>query len=228
MRHVQRRTALVALAGLAVLGAAPAAFAEVEVDEVSESELQDIRDLIAEIDSDLAAQGTSVSEQLALLEEETGETFITGVQTQARKVSEEDLLRAAVASIAASFTALNYKLAAELLIRSTKKSGALYIPKFGTRASNSPVISKIKKGAPLAGSSAFKKTSGGSYPADLYYAIHKFNFSKTGVKNPKVVVADVYDFATEKYQGIQGKAVATMALAQKKGVVKKYTLKITV
>ena len=39
VKHVQRRTALVALAGLAVLGAAPAAFAEVEVDEVSESEL---------------------------------------------------------------------------------------------------------------------------------------------------------------------------------------------
>ena len=74
----------------------------------------------------------------------------------------------------------------------------------------------------------FEKTSGGAYPADLYYAIHKFNFSKTGVKNPKVTVTDVYDFATEKYQGIQGKAVATMALAQKKGVVKKYTLKITV
>ena len=41
-------------------------------------------------------------------------------------------------------------------------------------------------------------------------------------------MTDVCDFAAEKYQGIQGKAVATMALAQKKGVVKKYTLKITV
>ena len=110
-----------------------------------------------------------------------------------------------MASIAASFTALNFKLAAELLIRSTKKNGGIYFPKFGTRASNSPVISKIKKGATLAGSSAFKKTSGGSYPADLYYAIHKFNFSKTGVKNPKFTVTDVYDFATEKYQGIQGR-----------------------
>lgn len=228
MKHVQRRTALAALAGLVVLGAAPAAFAEGEGDEVSESELQEARDLIAEVDSDLAAQGTSVREQLALLEEETGETFIAGVQARGGKVSEEDLLRAAVASIAASFTALNFKLAAELLIRSTKKDGGIYFPKFGTRASSSPVISKIKKGAPLAGSSAFKKTSGGSYPADLYYAIHKFNFSKTGVNNPKVTVTDVYDFATEKYQGIQGKAVATMALAQKKGVVKKYTLRITV
>ncbi|MGP9845200.1 hypothetical protein [Brachybacterium sp. 107] len=228
MKHVQRRTALAALAGLVVLGAAPAAFAEGEGDEVSESELQEARDLIAEVDSDLAAQGTSVREQLALLEEETGETFIAGVQARGGKVSEEDLLRAAVASIAASFTALNFKLAAELLIRSTKKDGGIYFPKFGTRASSSPVISKIKKGAPLAGSSAFKKTSGGSYSADLYYAIHKFNFSKTGVNNPKVTVTDVYDFATEKYQGIQGKAVATMALAQKKGVVKKYTLRITV
>ena len=71
MKHVQRRTALAALAGLVVLGAAPAAFAEGEGDEVSESELQEARDLIAEVDSDLAAQGTSVSEQLALLEEET-------------------------------------------------------------------------------------------------------------------------------------------------------------
>lgn len=114
MKHVQRRTALAALAGLVVLGAAPAAFAEGEGDEVSESELQEARDLIAEVDSDLAAQGTSVSEQLALLEEETGETFIAGVQARVGKVSEEDLLRAAVASIAASFTALNFKGSSQL------------------------------------------------------------------------------------------------------------------
>ena len=91
MKHVQRRTALAALAGLVVFGAAPAAFAEGEGDEVSESELQEDRDLIAEVDSDLAAQGTSVSEQLALLEEETGERSLRAFRLEVgrflRKIS---------------------------------------------------------------------------------------------------------------------------------------------
>lgn len=40
-------------------------------------------------------------------------------------------------------------------------------------------------------------------------------------------IGDTYDFAKEKYAGLQGRVVATMELAQRKGIIKQFRVSIT-
>lgn len=113
------------------------------------------------------------------------------------------------------------------IIHSLKRTGGTYTPNFGSRAKSSPVVKAIKTGRSTSGSRAFTKASGGSYAADLYYAIHLFSFSKQSPTGTTVKIGDTYDFAKEKYAGLQGRVVATMELAQRKGIIKQFRVSIT-
>jgi hypothetical protein len=221
-----RRTALATLVGITAMGVAAPAGATPEEDD----ELADARELYSAIEDQLAKEGTTIEEQINSLKSETGSTSETSEteNLEARGVSKEQIVRQAVNAIVAAFTAANLKLSAELLYHSTKKLGDVYVPKFRNRAKYTTTVPKIRKSAKLRGTASFPKKGGGKYGPDLYYGIHKCNYSKSGVKNPKVTISDIYDFADEKYSGIQGKAVATMHLAQKYGVVKAYTVKFTI
>lgn len=71
----------------------------------------------------------------------------------------------------------------------------------------------IRSGTKAKGSSAFPN-SGGTQQKDLYYAIHRFDWVKSGAK---VTLRDRYDFAPGRYDGIAGAAVNTMVMAQRAG-----------
>ncbi len=221
-RPIGRRAALGGLAGLAVFGAVPTAFAEDGLSEKSDEEVA--QELIDDIDRDLAAKGTSVAEQLSLMETETG---LSATNYTTYDVSENDILRTALGSFVAAFAAANLKLSSELLLRSMRREKGVYVPRFGSRANGSPVVKRLLKAGAVYNSGKFEINSGGPYASDLYYAIHAFNSKKSSMKNAKTLtITDRYDFAPEKYKGLKAGAVNTVHLAQKRGVAQEYNLRI--
>lgn len=186
--------------------------------------------MTAEVQEALKAQGTSIDEQLAILSKEGGADVPDGSSFGPSEIASDDILRNSVRAIAASFVALNYRLSAELVIHALKRTGGTYTPNYGSRAKNSPVVAAIRRGVKTSGSSAFKKTSGGSYAADLYYSMHLFSYSKKSPSGTAVRISDRYDYEPEKYTGpgIQAKAVSIMELAERRGITKPFQVVINV
>lgn len=225
--NVNRRAIFAIGAAAIAAGVTSPALAEPADDADDAATLQDAIDLTAQVDQDLADQDTSIDEQLEILYLAMGEDESIEPPSVMRGPSEDDILRNAVRAVAASFVALGHNLSGELVIHSLKRTGGTYTPNFGSRAKSSPVVKAIKTGRSTSGSRAFTKASGGSYAADLYYAIHLFPFSKQSPTGTTVKIGDTYDFAKEKYAGLQGRVVATMELAQRKGIIKQFRVSIT-
>lgn len=211
--------------GAATIAAGVSAPAHAEPGD--DAAIQDAIDLIAQIEQDLAGQGTSIDEQLDTLYLAMGENEVAEPPSVMRGPSADDILRNAVRAIAASFVALGYNLSAELVIHALKRTGGTYTPNYGSRAKSSPVVKAIKTGRNTSGSRAFLKTSGGSYAADLYYSIHKFSFSKQSPTGTTVLIGDTYDFEPQKYEGLQGRVAATIELAQSRGIIKAFRVRIS-
>lgn len=138
----------------------------------------------------------------------------------------KSISKAAVSAVKAWFNYNGYLLSAELLThaRENKVHNSLYTPINGYRVKQSPVYSKIMKLSSRSGTDAFPN-SGTVAQRDLYYAIHKFSWSK---HNNKLTIIDKYDFEKGKYAGIAGVAVNAMYEAQQQGVITPFGIKITI
>lgn len=140
--------------------------------------------------------------------------------------TDDPVLSAAVSSVIAWFNNRGYRLSAELLTHAKNNDvrNSLYIPVNGGRVTYSSVYKTIAKSSANYGSSSFPK-SGTEIEVDLYYAIHGFDWTKDTYG--KITITDLYDFAPGQYKGIQGIAVDTMYMAQQKGVIVPFGIKIT-
>lgn len=141
-------------------------------------------------------------------------------------------LSAAVATVIAYFNANKYYLSAELLThaRSNTSLNSNYSPSYGYLCNGSPLLADIWTGSALSGTGTFAKTNGVSYVLDdLYYAIHKFSYSKyISLSNSYLEVSDRYDYASGDYTGVAGVAINTMYQAQEAGILTPYYVKIKI
>lgn len=200
---------------------------------------------IALIEKELEAKGTSVEQELknALIWLETEKaccTEITEIQKLQALIDTTQLLledyrnytynantrgvehpvfTPAVAAVATYFSANGYRLAFELLTHAQDNNilDSKYVPHFGSRIKDSPVVRKLVGQGSLNGDAKFPN-EGNVLEKDLYYAIHKFNYTF----NPSTRIfslSDRYDFAYGDYSGIAGAAIDTMYLAQLNGVL---------
>lgn len=125
----------------------------------------------------------------------------------------------AVAAIASWFGSQGYLLSAELLLHA--KDNTIYMssysPAYGSRVKSSSVTQRILASPARSGSGVFPN-SGGQIDKDLYYAIHRFNWTK----NPSFLISDVYNFEIGQYSGLAGTAVNAMYFAQQEGYLTPY------
>lgn len=135
----------------------------------------------------------------------------------------------AVTMVIAYFKNCGYDLAAELLIHSTlnQYTSSTYVPVYGSNVKYSSIFKSIALGTSTSGSATFTK-SGNTQSVDCYYAIHKFNYTKTSSASKTVTINDVYDYAqTNEYTGVAGIAVSTMYQAQLNGSIVPFKVKIS-
>lgn len=130
----------------------------------------------------------------------------------------------AVAAIIAYFQSNGYDLAAELLSVAyiNTSSSSTYEPRYGYKASASSVINKIRYNNQIYGSALFPNSESQN-DKDLYYAIHKFDYVKS---SGRLMLTDIYNYATSDYTGIADAAVNTMFLAQQLGVIIPFNVRI--
>jgi hypothetical protein len=142
--------------------------------------------------------------------------------------SNSSIYDAPIAAVIAYFGAHNYKLAAELLghAKFNKNQNSIYHPVHGDIVGYSPVMRKIAKSSKKKGSSAFEN-EGNTQQKDIFYAIHLFNWVKSGSSPMFININDAYDYEKGDYASIAGVAVNTMYRAQEAGVLTKYTVSIT-
>ncbi len=196
----------------------------------------DAVDLIAKIREQLAANGDTVEEVLRsfgyedaaaeFAEGTSGSSGATGPRRAAASNQTKKALRASVTAIGASFLAMGYKLSAELALHGLDltRTGTTYVPKNGSIAGKSATVAALRKKTAKSGSATFNKT-GGTIGYDLYYSIHKFNWSKSG---GKTIIRDVHDFQKGDYAGIQQKVINVMVAAQRQRAIYPFNIKITV
>lgn len=131
-----------------------------------------------------------------------------------------------VASVIAYFNLKGYTLSAELLthMRSNTVLDSEYIPLHGGKVCESTVFQAILESQAASGSSVFPNT-GNQNDKDLYYAIHKFDYTRIG--NYTLLISDRYDFASDKaYTSIAGIAISKMYKAQQDGYLTPFYVKI--
>lgn len=139
----------------------------------------------------------------------------------------DSVLSPAVSTVIAYFNVRQYYLAAELLTYAKDRStGGQYTPFFASQTNGTSeyvrLRNKVQSSGPSgSGSATFSKGST-TKDNDLYYALHKYNYSW---KNGSVTITDRYDYdVNPEYNGIAGTAVNTMYLAQTLGVIVPYTV----
>ncbi|MGS5022292.1 hypothetical protein [Paenibacillus sp. JJ1683] len=148
-----------------------------------------------------------------------GEFSKSGVQ--------DPVLSPAVSTVIAYFNVRQYYLAAELLTYAKDRStGGQYTPYFAGQTYGTSEYARLRNkvqvsGPSGSGSATFSKGST-TKDDDLYYALHKYNYSW---KNGSITITDRYDYdVNPEYNGIAGTAVNTMYLAQTLGVIVPYTV----
>lgn len=149
-------------AAIGMLGASIpfAIMAPSQADEsLTEAELELAYEAIDEIDQTLASKGTSVDAELQKIGVFERDQINRSVTRSG--VSQNDILGAAVNSVAAAFVAGGFRLSAELLIRAKKRDASAYRPNYGTRAKSSPVVARLRNTRAVSGSSVFLLNSGG-------------------------------------------------------------------
>ncbi|WP_219846740.1 MULTISPECIES: hypothetical protein [unclassified Bifidobacterium] len=129
----------------------------------------------------------------------------------------------AVAAVNAYFQMQGYRLSFELLTHAASNNSLnnTYYPlkANAARVSSSPVFTRIKRSGASRGSDIFPN-SGSVEQRDLYYAIHKFTWSKLA---GRVTIRDRYDFSyNDRYSGIAGVAINVMYEAQLGGYLIPY------
>ena len=136
---------------------------------------------------------------------------------------------AAVLAIIAWFNFQGYNLSAELLTHAMSNNtlDSYYSPTYGSRVTNSPVYLNIVNGGMNNGSDSFP-SSNNTIQADLYYAIHAFNYSNATSAHI-FNLSDRYDYSdVSHYSGISSTAVQTMYYAQTLGVIVPFYTSITI
>lgn len=129
------------------------------------------------------------------------------------------------ALIIAYFKNKGYNLSAELLTYATvnKSKNNTYYPTNGSKIRSSDFFNNLVSTKNHSGSSSF---TGSNSNMDLYYAIHRFNYTYTA-SNKLLVISDYYDFAYEdNYGGLAGVAVRAMYNAQYYGAIVPYNVRI--
>lgn len=124
---------------------------------------------------------------------------------------------------------MGYNLSAELLTHASINSvvDSVYSPVYGSRVIASQISYNIASGLSMSGGADFPN-SGSSHEKDLYYAIHSFDYTKSGANGKTVNIKDRYDFEDSKdYTGLVDFVVHKMFEAQQLGVIKPFQVRIT-
>ncbi len=188
---------------------------------LSAEQKNDIEEMISCLQDEIQEYSSFSKERLQLQSNKSSSKIITKVGTPQDKYYD-----AAITTVTAWFQMKGYKLSAELLThnRANKKRNSLYLPIYGSRVCESPLFGKLRKSSNRFGSSAFPN-QGSTVERDLYYSIHRFNWSRTG---SYVTITDTYDWSQDKsYTSIVGIAVNTMYAAQQRGILIPYKISIT-
>lgn len=224
------------LGGAVVVGGLVAGLSEwgSRADAAELSDVAQAYQLVDAVSADLEAKGTSIADELRAagyedLADEVASSDVGsgGSDAVAQSASStRSILRKAVAGIGASFLAAGYKLSAELALHGLNltRTGTTYAPKNGSIAGRSSVVAAIRRSKKQSGSGSFTK-AGGSVGYDLYYAIHLFNWSRSG---SRIVITDVYDFKRGDYDGLQHNMVNVMAAAQRTHAIYTFNVRIAV
>lgn len=207
---------------------------------------------ISEIEHNLAPNGTSVETELAKLIKDYQEKQEHANLNPAEKVQLDALINQvrkqltdymeyktnstergrydavyspAVAAAVAAFASQQYILAAELLTHAQQNSAlnSHYSPVNGDRVTSSPIFQALRKSSTRHGSAEFPN-SGNTIQRDLYYAIKKFDWSRTG---SYITITDRYDFGKRDLDSVEGVAIEIMYQAQQAGVLVPYYVSIT-
>ena len=130
-------------------------------------------------------------------------------------------------TIIAWFNVKGYILSAELLNHALNNTtiNSFYYPTYGSRVGNSSTYWNLRNNATGQSGSGEFANFGSSAEKDLYYAIHSFTWYRHA---GQFIVRDVYDFASDysNWGSISGIAVNLMYEAQQYGVLKPYILLI--
>lgn len=206
---------------------------------------------MSEIEHNLTANGTSVETELSKLireyqEDQKNDSLTTEEKSHLMSLANQvkkqlsdytdykkhkkergkfhAIYSTAVATVVAYFVSQDYALATELLVHAQKNAtvGSLYTPVSGFRVTKSPVFWNLRKSAARRGSAEFPN-SGNHIQKDLYYAIHSFDWHKSG---SYIIITDFYDFDRGDLHSIAGVAIRTMHLAQQEGVLIPYHVSI--
>ncbi len=136
-----------------------------------------------------------------------------------------------ISTTIAGFSLYGYELAAELLthMRSNKVLKSDYVPVFGSVVVASQITYDIAYGSSIFGGSAYELAEGQTVSEkDLFYSIHKFEYTKSSADSKKILIKDLYDFAEEKYDGITSHFVQKMYEAQQAGELIPFYTNITI
>ena len=155
---------------------------------------------------------------------DTAEKLLKDSTQQEDEISERSAMDAlysnAVSAAVVYFNSQGYYLSAELLLHAedNKELNSTYVPYFTDPIEKHPLWRKLlRASAGQSGSGEFEQKYG-----DVYFAIHKFDWSK---KNGRITLSDRYDFAPERYAGIQQIAINILVSAQNDGYITPYYVK---
>lgn len=127
------------------------------------------------------------------------------------------------------FKIKGYKLAAELLthMSQNKALDSDYYPVYGYRVMSSDFTYQILMSKFKPELVAYLK-DGTTNGDDLYYAIHKFNYTVSSYNNRTLFIDDRYDYGKEDYGGLEEFVINELVKAQEAGELIPFYTKITV
>lgn len=116
---------------------------------------------------------------------------------------------------------MKYQLAYELLAQSKQQfRPGPYYPSYGYKVLYSSVYQNIKNSSSTSGSDSFNPGNS-TIDMDLYFAIHKFDYTKSS--NSFVTIKDIYDFNEESENKMVSKVIKIMSNAMNTSVIYSYS-----
>lgn len=201
-----------------------------QLEEVKEEEKQQIRELIIGVEESI----NSIKEFKTIQDLNTKETETISPNSLLPPVPISPVkttASAAVASTIAYFKANGYNLAAELLThaRNNTVSYSSYRPT--TSLTNQIRNTTLFQNLITYNHSSSNRFTSSNSNSDLYYSIHRFEYSVTGNGSTRIMsITDLYNFdPTSVYPPSLGSVMINwMIIAQDFGIIKPYWLNITV
>lgn len=201
-----------------------------QLEEVKEEEKQKIRELIIGVEESMnSIKEFKTIQDLNTKEEET--TSPSSLLPPVPSIPVVTSASAAVASTIAYFKANGYNLAAELLTHARKNTVSYSSYRPTTSLTNQIRNTTLFQNLITYNHSSSNKFTSSNSNSDLYYSIHRFEYTVTGNGSTRIMsITDLYNFdSTSVYPPSLGNVMINwMLMAQNIGIIKPYWLNITV